>query len=274
MSTLKRIIAALVLVCLFQSASAQISVRTALSDDREVQPGTTYEGVIQVWNETEQIQQAKIYQTDYLFYADGSNVYGEPGRDERSNANWVRVTATTHTIPPLGKILVNYIVEVPEFMNGQSVTGSYWSMIMVEGVPRESSEATFDPVTGKPQYSLLQVTRYGIQIATHIVGSGESELAMSGGQFVELDDGEISLVVKLENTGSRMLNTEIWVELYDDEGAAFGRRNGVRSRIYPATSIRQKIRLGALGPGAYRALVIADAGENDVFGAEYRLQVE
>lgn len=273
-NTSRRMLATLALACLFQAASAQISVRTALSDDRVVLPGTTYAGVIQVWNETDEFQQAKVYQTDYLFYADGSNVYGEPGRDERSNANWTRVTATTHTIPPLDRISVSYLVEVPDSVNGQPVTGSYWSMIMVEAIPKESAEATVDPVTGVPQYSLLQITRYGIQIATHIAGSGDSDLVMSSGQLVKLDDGVISFEVSLENTGSRMLNTEIWVELYDDEGAAFGRHDGIRSRIYPATSVRQRIRLGTLDPGNYRALVIADAGVSEVFGAEYRIQVE
>jgi hypothetical protein len=43
------------------------------------------------------------------------------------------------------------------------------------------------------------------------------------------------------------------------------------SRIYPGTSIRQKIRLGSLEPGNYRALVILDGGGDQVFGAEYQL---
>ncbi|MFT7550090.1 MAG: hypothetical protein ACI9BV_000386 [Rhodothermales bacterium] len=85
--TAMRTIAALLLARLVQTSSAQISVRSSLSDDRELEPGSTYEGVIQIWNETGQLQEAKIYQTDYLFYSDGSNVYGDPGLNERSNAS-------------------------------------------------------------------------------------------------------------------------------------------------------------------------------------------
>lgn len=256
------------------STFAQISVRSELSDDREVQPGTTYEGVIQVANDTDEFQEAKIYQTDYRFYSDGSNVYGEPGQDARSNANWTRVSAPSITLPPRSMASVTYLVSVPEAVEGKPLEGSYWSMIMVEAVPKTSPESTVNPETGEPEYALLQIMRYGVQVATHIQGTGASEVTMPDSGLERLEGGELALRVIVENGGSRMIRPEIWVELYGEDGSAFGRRDGVQSRIYPGTSINQQIKLGDLEPGKYRALVILDGGGEEVYGAEYTLALE
>lgn len=255
------------------AASAQISVRSALSDDREALPGSTYEGEIRVKNETDEVQQAKVYQTDYLFYSDGSNIYGEAGRDERSNASWTELSASVLTIQPGETLPVSYIVNVPKESETAAFEGSYWSMIMIEAVPKESPESTIDPTAVEPQYGVLQIMRYGIQIATHITGTGNSTLEMSETGLIKMDDGGTALAVSVENSGSRMVRPELWVELYDEAGTAFGRHDGIQNRIYPGTSVRQQIKLGKLEPGAYRALVILDAGEDEVYGAEYRLNV-
>lgn len=265
---------ALFLVASAGSTNAQISVRSELSDDREVQPGTTYEGVIQVANDTDEFQEAKIYQTDYRFYSDGSNVYGEPGQDARSNANWTRVSAPSITLPPRSMASVTYLVSVPEALEGKPLEGSYWSMIMVEAVPKTSPESTVNPETGEPEYALLQIMRYGVQVATHIQGTGASEVTMPDSGLERLEGGELALRVIVENGGSRMIRPEIWVELYGEDGSAFGRRDGVQSRIYPGTSINQQIKLGDLEPGKYRALVILDGGGEEVYGAEYTLALE
>ncbi|NNE69999.1 MAG: hypothetical protein HKN29_06500 [Rhodothermales bacterium] len=265
---------AISLLLLTPPATAQVSVRSDLSDDREVTPGSTYEGVIQVANDTDEIQEAKIYQTDYRFYSDGSNIYGDPGQDERSNANWMRVSAPTITLPPHSTGTITYSVTVPEMLGGTPLEGSYWSMIMVEAVPKESPESTINPETGEPEYALLQIMRYGVQVATHISGTGKSEIALPESGLERLDGGVVALRVIIENGGSRMIRPEIWVELYGEDGSAVGRRDGVQSRIYPGTSINQQIRLGELEPGKYRALVILDGGGDEVYGAEYTLALD
>jgi hypothetical protein len=264
----------LMLACLVQVSAAQISVRSDLSDDREVTPGSTYEGAIQVHNDTDEFQEAKIYQTDYLFYSDGSNFYGDPGQETRSNANWTRVSTPTVTLPPRSSTQVSYIVQVPTSQGSEPLEGSYWSMIMVESVPKASPESTIDPETGEAQYALLQIMRYGVQVATHIVGTGQSVLQVPESNLELLEDDEVALRVIVENTGSRMIRPEIWIEIYGQDGTAFGRREGVQSRIYPGTSINQQIKLGHLDAGQYRALVILDGGGDEVFGAEYKLQLD
>jgi hypothetical protein len=266
-------VSCLILAATVAPAFGQLSIRSALSDDREASPGSSYEGEIRVHNETDEIQQAKIYQTDYLFYSDGSNIYGDPGTADRSNATWATISTNILSIPPHETVPVSYVVHVPQTLDGQNLGGSYWSMVMVEAIPRNSAESTISPETGEQQYGVLQIMRYGIQLATHISGTGSSILNMSETGLSRLDEGGSSLELNISNTGDRMVRPDMWVELYDENGAAFGRHDGVKSRIYPGTSIHQRINLGQLEPGNYRALVIIDAGADEVYGAEYQLAV-
>src|SRR3989338_6764887 len=79
-----------VILCLSVSTLVgQISVIGELSQDREAKPGETYTGSIIVRNDSNELQEAKAYQTDYRFHFDGTNEYGDPGSHARSNGKWV-----------------------------------------------------------------------------------------------------------------------------------------------------------------------------------------
>ena len=81
------IVAALVLALSADIASAaSVSVVGGLTREIVLQPGARTEGCIVLRNNTDQPQEVKVYQTDYLFWADGRNEYGEPGATPRSNA--------------------------------------------------------------------------------------------------------------------------------------------------------------------------------------------
>jgi len=255
------------------SSLAQISVRSQLSHDETVIAGDSYTGAVLIRNDTDEIQQAKIYQTDYQFASDGSNYFGEAGSLDRSNASWVDVAASSIMVPPRESISVTYQVHVPVEINGMSPSGSYWSLIMVEGVPKTSPENVDNE---KPQEGLgvIQVTRYGIQVASHIEGTGEPELSITESALVRSETNEATLHLSVSNLGDTLVRPKIWIELYNESGTALGRREGLNNRIYPGTSVKQQIKLGELSPGSYRALVIMDAGDEDVFGAEYTLNID
>ena len=141
---MKRIITLAALVvfgAIYSPAEAQISVRSQLSHDENVIPGAQYSGVIMVRNDTEEVQQAKVYQTDYLFQSDGSNYFGDPGNLDRSNANWIEVGVSQVMIPPRESVEITYRVNVPASINDSAPSGSYWSVIMVEGIPKNSPES-------------------------------------------------------------------------------------------------------------------------------------
>lgn len=255
-------------------ALAQISVRSPLSDDRYVAPGTQYSGQILIKNETESSQQARIYQTDYRFSADGSNYYNEPGTDGRSNADWTRVSASVITLPPKEIVPVEYLVSVPEDSDSLSLEGSYWNMIMIEAIPSGSIESTLEDPTGSNKHGVKQILRYGIQVATHISDSGNAALQLENVELFTDQTGNSTVSLHVENEGTKFVRPHVWIELYTGSGQLVDRFDGARSRIYPDTSVRQQFDLGKLASGDYRALLILDAGSDELFGSEFDLAID
>ncbi|NQV72681.1 hypothetical protein HQ496_06130 [bacterium] len=260
---------ALILLVNPSSSSAQISVRSQLSHDEVTGPGGSYSGSILIRNDTDEIQQAKLYKTDYSFQADGTNYFGIAGETERSNASWIDLGTSTLLVPPREAVTVSYRVTVPI---ETPLAGSFWSVIMVEGVPKNSAESLGN-TTPDNSLGLVQVTRYGVQVATHIEGTGSAQLEIKDTAFTKSEDGVASLRLDIYNNGDKMVRPDMWVELYDQSGNAVGKRDGLNNRLYPGTSVQQNIKLGKLDAGTYRALVIMDAGSDEVFAAEFNLNI-
>ncbi len=269
MNRISIFIALLSLVAIPSASLAQISVRSQLSHDEYTNPGGVYEGSILIRNDTNEFQQAKIYKSDYSFKSDGTNYFGTPGDLERSNADWIEIGTSTTMVPPNDAITVNYRVNVPA---STPLEGSFWSIIMVEGVPKSSPESTNNE-DEKESLGVIQVTRYGVQVATHIEGTGSVQLEISDTALTSTPENGTMLQMSVSNIGDRMVKPDVWVELYNEEGDAKGREEGVPHRLYPGTSVMQSIKLGNITPGTYRALVIMDAGDDEVFAAEFTLNI-
>lgn len=127
---------------------------------------------------------------------------------------------------------------------------------------------------GEVQATIRTQFRYGVSVVTNLGDSGESRLSFENPQFVRLEDGATThLQVSLQNTGGRLLNPEVQLELFDASGAQVDRLEAQAERIFPGTSVRQNFDLGDLAPGDYTAVVIVDTGGEDVFGARYTLNV-
>jgi hypothetical protein len=250
-------------------AGAQVSIIGDLSQDHDAVPGESYSGSILVKNDSNEPQEAKLYQTDYLFFFDGTNNYAEPGSTPRSNARWVSFSPSFLILPPQGSVVVNYTVAVPKVLSGKEPAGSYWSMLMVEGISKESPESSLPKANKKAEMGVRQTLRYGIQIATHISGTGTKSIKFVQAKLVKGNQGETLLQVDLEDNGTLGFRPEVYVELFDGKGVSKGKFPGHRYRLYPGTSVRQMIELNGIPPGTYKALVVVDAGGEDVYGAQY-----
>ncbi|MCI0706274.1 MAG: hypothetical protein L0Y80_02150 [Ignavibacteriae bacterium] len=270
MQRLFRLTSILQIVFLFVPlvAVGQVSVIGELSQDRDARPGDRYEGTITVRNDTDVPQDAKVYQTDYLFRFDGTNDYGTPPPSHsRSNAEWVTFNPSFLTIPPQATMTINYTVNVPV---GNPLVGTYWSMLMVEGVPKTSPESSSPQK--KDEMGIMQTIRYGIQVATTIAQTGQKKVNFIDAKLVTPERGKRVLQIDIENTGELGMRPEVYVELFDQQGVSRGKYPGTRYRMYPGTSVRQSIDLSVVKAGTYKALVVVDAGGEDIFGAQYTLQ--
>jgi hypothetical protein len=217
------------------------------------------------------LQEAKIYQHDYTFHFSGTNTYGEPGTLPRSNARWITFSPAFVTLPPNATVAVNFTVNVPRDTVG-ALHGTYWSMLMVEGVRRGSAESsTRDPQ--RTEMGISQTIRYGIQIATNIAGTGEPNVRFIDSKLMKQEDGSRVMQVDVENSGDRYMRPEVYVELFDEYGLSRGRYTTSQFRLYPGTSVRYRFDLSSAPTGTFKALVVVDAGGEEAFAAQYTLQL-
>lgn len=262
-------------LCLFLPvvSEAGVSIIGGLVRERSAEIGEVYRGVIFIKNKDEEPQEVKVYQTDYLFFSDGSNIYGKLGKDPRSNAKWITFSPQRLTIPAQATSSVNYTVKVPVPEEGKTLQGTYWSMMMVEGISKESPEAeALTPEEGKVKIGIRQVIRYGIQMVTHIGDTGSRELKFLETKLLR-ESEKRTLQVDIENIGERFLLPHMWIELYDKE-TYVGRFEAETHRTYPDTSVRFKIDLSGVPKGEYQAMIVADCGGDDVFGFTYTLKLK
>ena len=247
-------------------SEAGVGVIGGLSRKREVKAGETYRGIVIIRNTGEAPQEVKVYQTDYLFFFDGRNLYGEPGKTPRSNANWITFSRSRVTIPPQETVSVYYTAKVPD---DPSLAGTYWSILMVEPIPESHPQAAAEE--GKVKIGITQLIRYGIQFITHIGDSGSRKIKFLDRRLIK-KGGKRILQIDIENIGERLLTPSVWAELYSEAGLAVGRFKSGRLSIYPGTSVRHRIDLTGLPKGRYKTLVVVDNGDRYVFGAQYKLE--
>jgi len=226
--------------------------------------GEIYRGSIAIRNQGKSVATVKLYQTDYAFAADGSNSFGLPGSTPRSNAAWLRLGQEQVVIAPGDVANVDYEVRIP---GDDRLIGTYWSCVMIQEV--EGAEATGERRSG---VHLHQTIRHAVQVITEIGETGRSEVAFRNARLTT-EAGKRLLDVDLENIGDRWLRTDVWLELHDATGRALGRFAAAKRRIFPGTSVRNRIELTAAPPGKYLALLVADGGRNDLFGTQIELDL-
>lgn len=253
---------------------AQIAVRSSLVDDHDAAPGATYEGTITIENLTDQPQQARVSLRDYHFDHTGSNAFDEPGTLARSNAAWIQFQPSVVTIPPEQREEVQYTVQVPtQAGENGSPTGTYWSVLMVEPIAPGSAASTLeDEGDDQHRFGVRQVTRFGVQIATHIRGTGRPNVEVLSANL-QREAETPRLIVNLRNTGSALTRPSVKLEVYDASGAVVLRTEAEPNRLYPGTSVRHTLTLEDLGTGTYEALVLVDAGDDQVSGRQYTLEL-
>jgi hypothetical protein len=261
-----RVFAVSSVLALPAKAFAQIAVVGSTVEERISAPGESYLGTIVVRNPTNQDQPARIYQSDYLFYADGTSHFLDPGTTKQSNAKWITPTVRSLLVPPMSEMTVSYTVRVPAM---ESLVGTYWSTIMVEGAPSEAGRSS----GGRPQVGVGVVVRYAVQIATHIQSTGSRKVAFAGAKFLtDSTTGRQSLELEVQNAGERAYRPALWIEVYDEQGALKANARQERGLLYPGTSLKQVFQLGKLPSGTYRAVVFADSGEDSVLASQFTLK--
>jgi hypothetical protein len=245
-------------------AFAGITPEGEATQVHRAQPGDSYRAAIAIRNPGSEAVQVKLYQTDYVFFANGENRFDAPGSQTRSNAGWLRLNREQVDIAPGSVATVDYEVQVPPDVR---LTGTYWSVVMVQELP--VAEATGTPRT---TVKLNQTLRHAIQIITEMGDTGRSEIAFRNARVVGEGAARV-LDIDLANIGERWLRTDVWLELHDPAGHIVGRFAAPRRRSFPGTSVRNRFELSSAPAGKYLGLLVADGGRNDLFGMQIELDL-
>ena len=236
-----------------------------------VQPGDIVDGMVTLRNISSNPETVRFFLLDRLNDARYGRRYMEPAELERSNAPWIDLGQREVTIAPGQQFNLIYRIQVPD---DESLSGTYWSALMIEPQPAEQEVNVEDSESDKSFTVMIQhVIRQEVMLVTNIGSSGSRQVNFLEPQLRTSDDGTLIFEVLVENKGERLLNPNIWLELYDESGRVVGRFQNDQPRIYPGAALRQSFGLGSLKVGTYLALVIVDEGGEDVFGARYTLQV-
>jgi hypothetical protein len=265
LTRLRPLFASLMLVAFARSADAQIAVMSSTVEEHTALAGESYAGRVVIQNPSTTPQTVRLYQTDYRFASDGTSTFGDPATNPRTNAGWISLQSTQVTIEPGATINVPYTVSVPR---GDSLSGTYWSSVMVEAAPTPA-DATVSDSTHQRQLGIGTVVRYAIQVATHIGTTGSRSVRFAGTSAVRGENGQASLRLDVHDVGERGYRPTLWVEVYDSTGALRAKARQARGLLYPGTSLRQTFALGQLAPGTYKAVIFADTGEDSVYASQY-----
>ena len=242
-------------------STASIEVLGSLKHVHNGLPGDTIRGEIRLHNSEQIDQEVRIYQTDLLYNFEDYTFYDEPVTHERSNASWIQYSPKTVIVKANENRFIQYEVVIPAV---DTLNGTYWSVLMVEGVNPIDPEQT-------GELNISTVTRYALQMVSEIDNKGEGELTFLNPTLI-VEGENVFLAVDIVNTGQHYIAPEVSMELFDDTGKSVKVIHAPKKGLYPKTSARFRLNLtGVEGQKTYQSLIIADGKEEDVFGIEYVL---
>ncbi len=240
-----------------------IVVINGLTHIHETSNGEIVRGVIEVQNTGLETKAVRVYQKDYLFAHSGEIFYNEPNSNPRSNAKWIDFSPSYLELAPQQKTVINYEITVPE---GQELSGSYWSVLMVEGI------LPIAPDSPKGGLNISTIMRYAVQLATNIGESGTNNLEFVEAKLDKINGSPVGSIA-LVNSGERLLIPEVSIELFNEDGQSVRIVKATKKKIYPGTSAKFFLDFEDLPRGTYQAIVLADCSEEDVFGLNLSLSL-
>lgn len=261
MKSINRIMIYLLASTLPLLSMASIEVEGSLRHIHKGMQGDVYQGEIKIQNSDNFDQEVRVYQTDLLYNFEDFTFYDEPVTHKRSNATWIAFSPKSAIVKANETTYIRYEVTIPQ---SDTIIGTYWSVLMVEGViPIDPNQAG--------QLNINTVTRYAIQIVTEINEVGIGKLEFLEPSLIAEGD-QLFLAVDIVNSGDHYIVPEVSIELFDETGASIKVIKAAKKGLFPTTSSRYRFNLeGIAGETTYQTLIIAAGTDEDVFGLEYTL---
>ena len=266
-------------------ASALPAVVSNFVERFNLNPGGEVTGTLVLEGTGEREQTVSLHVRDLIEIA-GEKQYGTAGSFERSNAAWITGLPSQVSLEPGERLSLPYRLRMPD----NAANGTFYSIILVEPLVIDPFvEADDDRYTAETEtnFVLKQRLRYGIQIITDTTESGAVALNFANPALDKRSSSRtssgtgnalretVNLRATLEHRGNQGVRVNVSLELFDTSGelvAAVVKNDD--QYIYPQSSQLINLDLGNVAAGIYDAILIADAGPDNVFGVRYNLEVE
>ena len=241
-----------------------VRVTSSLRPEIRLDAGRSDAYLVTVANSGPQDVDVRIAQEDFVVTESGDVRTLPVSSTATSNASWLE--AASHVrVPAGGTASVPVALEVP---NGAS-PGTYWSLLVLE--PEDASGAEEVEDGGGVTTSITVKVRIGVSLITHVGEPSGGTLRFRDPALRDHGENEASLSVTIDNPDAFLAEADVWLELYDGAGAVVRRVDAEAARIYPGAALRRTFELGSLDAAGYQAVVIADAGDDRVYGVRYDL---
>jgi len=259
---MKSIIITLLLVV--NTVLGGVAVLNGLAHEFNVSPGNIYRGKIELQNTSHISQIVTVYQSDITTKYTGETFYSDSITNDRSNLSWINLSSLSVTLESKEKGSIDFQITVP---NSNTLTGTYWSVIMVE--PRDPIYVQED----ESGYSIQSKVRYAIQIVCNIGETGTIDLKFLN-ISKELYNEKQYLKVDIENNGQVLIKPTLSLELFDVQGSSLPIIKVEKQRIFPNSSKRYIVNIDDIEPGIYQGILIADCETDDLFGVNITLNLK
>lgn len=217
-------------------------------------PGTTYTGRLEVKNPSDEAKEVKAYLQDWVYSDDqGSKKILAPGLLSNSCANWIKFVPQEFTVPPFGRRVINYSVDIPA-----DASGGYYALLFCESLLSKPEIAQQEEQTA----AVVPVAvRIGVLFMVEIQGKSERKIEIKDLSLKRsANHYEINLL--FENTGNVDIKASGNFSIMDKNGMVYGR--GLFDNVY--TLPKDQARFSAkwkdiLARGSYDLILTIDLGK-------------
>lgn len=204
-----------------------------------------------------------VYKQDLSFQCGQSSIqYTDANSHTHSLGDWIQTNVEEKLLAPGEEYSLFYTIRVPSELES---TGSYWTMLMIEGADPVREETNNGIVVGSK-------VRYGVQLIADVGLFESPQLSFLDAQILNNPANSKYLSAKIQNIGKFSVPVKINLEVYDADGNKTKTIEGLSRRIYPTNCNQFDIDLSSLPSGKYEAILVADNGK-DLFGINVSLDI-
>lgn len=260
---MKQLLAFAIAIFMFQISNASLVIVNGLSHEHNVTPGSKTQGSIIIKNTAETSKRARIYKTDVSHDCNGQTAFLLESERDRCNSSWTLLSDNEIVIPSQQTYTLTYELSPSSEIEN---SGSYWGVIMVEEIK------DLDTLTPQRGVTVTSLIRYAVQIVTHFENDNVKDLEITSVKMDTTREQNV-LSVSVVNKGNFMLKPIMFVELYDETGVQIYREEIPYQKVYPGLCKLFEIPIKGVPMGTYNGVLVADCGDESLFGIEMELTV-